>query len=441
LVGLRAQGTYGVLYSAERTEAPGSGLVALKLALHSLDPRFEREAEMLSRIHHLNVPKLHERGTWNGPDGAPFPYLVMDWVQGLPLYSWARVHELTSRQVLLLLAHVARALAATHAAGGIHRDVKGNNILVREEDSRAVLTDFGSCTYRGASTLTHRLPPPGTPQYASPESQRFQWRWRRLVTARYEATPADDIYAMGVTAYRLVTQRYPLPETDSEEEVDDLHLPFPPLKPAEELVSITPQLARRIRQMLSEDPSARGTAEELALALEHAARTAGPEADLPILPRDARAPAASEVPPPPPLERQKPSWHRWFMAAAASVALAANLWVLVRVQAEQHPGTVAREDGAKDAGPTDLGSAALAARVGAGEPEHASGGISLDMPTEPLPGQRLRPCIYPEVEVNGGCWWSLSNASPPCSDRTYAWKDRCYSPSLGPPRPPTSEQK
>ena len=239
LVGLRAQGTYGVLYSAERTAAPGSGLVALKLALHSLDPRFEREAELLSRIHHLNVPKLHERGTWNGPDGALFPFLVMDWVQGLPLYSWARVHELTSRQALLLLAHVARALAATHAAGGIHRDVKGNNILVREEDSRAVLTDFGSCTYRGASTLTHRPPPPGTPQYAAPSPSASNGAGVALVTAHYVATPADDLYALGVTAYRLVTQRYPLPETDSQEEVDDLHLPFPPLRPAEELVSIS----------------------------------------------------------------------------------------------------------------------------------------------------------------------------------------------------------
>jgi hypothetical protein len=62
---------------------------------------------------------------------------------------------------------------------------------------------------------------------------------------------------MGVTAYRLVTERSPLPETDSEEAEDDLHLPFPPLKPTEELVNISPQLGRPSKQAMS-GPSLQG---------------------------------------------------------------------------------------------------------------------------------------------------------------------------------------
>jgi serine/threonine-protein kinase len=93
----------------------------------------------------------------------------MQWVEGVPFYDWSESHNPTSRQILLLLAQVARALAATHEAKGVHRDMKGDNVLV-SLDGQAFLTDFGACTYAGAKLLTDQPLPPGTPNYRTPEA-------------------------------------------------------------------------------------------------------------------------------------------------------------------------------------------------------------------------------------------------------------------------------
>jgi serine/threonine protein kinase len=245
------------------------------------------------------VPRLQDRGWWTLAGGVLFPYLVMEWIEGVTLYAWAAQRPLTSRQALRLLAQVARALEATHGVEGVHRDVKGANVLVREDGS-AVLTDFGSGNFRGAPTLTHLEPPPSTPQYRSPELLHFQWMHLRQPMARYEATPADDVYALGVTAYRLVTGKYPPPTVEvveTEEGDQFVHLAL--LSP-ETWVNLCPELGALIRQMLAAEPSARGSAAEVAQALEDAAKSAGPEADRPITSLPSRLPsvrAAQLLPP------------------------------------------------------------------------------------------------------------------------------------------------
>ncbi len=121
----RGRGTYGTVYSAVRQDPANRGLVALKLAMYAGDPRFEREVELLSRIRHPSVPRLLDSGEWRSPAGRLHPFVVMEWVEGEPLYVWAARRNPTSRQVVALLAQAAGALQAIHEVSAVHRDVLG----------------------------------------------------------------------------------------------------------------------------------------------------------------------------------------------------------------------------------------------------------------------------------------------------------------------------
>jgi len=277
----RGRGAYGTLYCVEREGREEEGDFALKLAISPGDERFEREAELLRRIASPYVPRLREQGVWGHPAGV-FPYVVMEWVEGETLYEWAARRNRSSRQVLRLLAQGARALEATHAVGGVHRDVKGGNVLVRPGDGRAFLTDFGAGHYRGAATLTSRLLPPGTPAYRSPEAWVFVNAFLRHPTAHYRASACDDLFALGVTAYRLVTDEYPPPtqpgESGSEVWREGGAGPCPPreLNP-----HVSPALNSIILRLLAVAPVERfqGLAGQAAEALEQAVEAEGPEGD------------------------------------------------------------------------------------------------------------------------------------------------------------------
>ena len=204
IVGWGGRGAYGTVYRVERVGHEVEGPFALKLAAFPEDERFEREAWLLGHIQSPSVPRLYAQGVWEHASGR-YRYLVMQWVEGEPLYEWASRRNPSARQVLGLLAQVARAVADTQAAGGVHRDVKGGNVLVRSMDGSAFLMDFGAGHYRGAATLTSKVLPPGTLAYRSPEAWGFLRLFLRHPTAHYPASASDDLFALGVTAYRLVT--------------------------------------------------------------------------------------------------------------------------------------------------------------------------------------------------------------------------------------------
>ncbi|MBN1208812.1 MAG: serine/threonine protein kinase, partial [Myxococcaceae bacterium] len=383
------EGSYGIVYQVEKVKQPEAGPFALKLAQYPMDPRFEREVELLWRGRHAHVPRLHDYGRWTHPDGVSFPYLVMDWIEGVPLYVWAARRRLSSRQVPRVLAQLARALEALHGESGVHRDVKGGNILVTEE-AQAFLTDYGSGLYPEARELTREPVPPGTPQYWSPESLRFQWRFRRSARARYKAGAADDVYALGVTAYRLVTGTYPPPAEGPESTEDDTEWTFGVRVSPEALVGACPELASVICQMLADEPSARGSAGEVARALEYAARSAGSKADRPI---PQRTPDTA------PVRSARPVRMRralvWGLGLAAPI-MGLGLVLLVREpepwQSVQAPAAVAeaprREEEQRDGGTAGMAEAVLTARVDVAPPGTEQEGLSLAVPKEPLPGQR-----------------------------------------------------
>lgn len=432
LLGRAGCGTYGAVYRAARSGSEPLEHVALKLSLYPGDERFEREAELLSRVHHPAVPRLRERGEWvGGPGIKPYPYLVMDWVEGVSLYHWARSTRPTTRQLFRVLAQLGHALQATHDAGCLHRDVKGDNVLVGP-DGRLTLVDFGCGTYPGASPLTEGPLAPGTRPYRSPQALRHQRSYWRHVTP-YEAYPADDVYAMGVTAYRMVTGVYP------PLSIEKAVRPTPhQLNP-----HVRPELSVLIERMLSESPRKRGSAGGLAYALEAAAVNAGPEADVPfVVTEQVRTQYALS-----PTHRGVPSRWRELARLSPGVAAVAAYVMLYffTMRGTHHPAwMLPGGPGPEDARMTGMADTAIDAstllsfsqwtrRTLAPLPV-----VAYDMPSKPLKGQKRPPCTRRgETEINGGCWVLLA-LELPCKDGGYEWKGRCYMPMGADERPDSS---
>src|SRR5689334_16372958 len=187
VVGWSGRGVHGTVYKAVRVGQEQAGPVALKMAMMPGNSRFAQEAELLRRFTHPSIPRLEDSGEWQHPSGEVFPYVAMEWLEGLPLYEWAKRTNPTSPQVSLQLAQLAGALAEVKAKQCVHRDVKGDNVLVRLSDGRAFLTDFGTGWYPDAATLTPPLWFPGTPAYRSPQSRQFALRFGRGASAPYRA--------------------------------------------------------------------------------------------------------------------------------------------------------------------------------------------------------------------------------------------------------------
>jgi hypothetical protein len=448
-------GNNGITYRVCLAERPEEGVYALKMARLSRDPRFEREAELLSRLAHPNVPGLVERGVWKAPWNKEYPYLVMEWVEGELLYDWAARRGLTSRQALRVLAQVARALEAIHALG-VHRDVKGDNVLVTPE-GRAVLVDFGCCSYEGARPLTDTPVPPGTRPYRSPCCLRFQHRFRDDFEARYDYQPEDDVYALGVTAYFLVTRCYPPPGTDPERCEEEGREAAPRMLPPSELATVAPELEALILRMLSEQPEARGTGGELALALEQAAKQAGPRADERVVPSRSMLPTERAARPGPTrwhLARQALRRHRRPLAAAGAVAagvlalmfMLPVLPVLDReTRGEQSVAVeeAMEEDAAADERAVGLADGGVDGVLAAAEPQPSyrvpGDELATPVPEKPEPGQRKPPCKPSYRAINGGCWIHVTTMKPPCED-SYEHDGKCYLPVIprGRSQPPTS---
>jgi serine/threonine protein kinase len=424
----QGQGGYGAVYRAERMGFRRSEPGALKLSLKRWNWRMEREVELLSRLSHPSIPRLLDRGGPFSPSGNEYPFFVMEWVQGTPLYAWAEQHAPSSQQVCRVLAHLARALEAVHAAGAVHRDVKGANVLVRLPDRLPVLIDFGSCHFIGAERLTWQSLPPGTPEYFSPQAMLFYLQGLSHPDAYYPPSPADDLYALGVTAYRLVMGQYPARGDARQDEQGNWQVTSADLRlRLESNPRVEPPLREVILRLLSEAPEARGTAAQVAEALEAAA--GGEER----------------------IERSKPpartrAWKPW-LALAAVGACAVLLWHSKPVRSPR--GTMtgntprASDSGAPDADTSAVGDSVPTA------PEASTAPATERKPPaqEPLPEprQQLRPdkkgrCPgRKQVPINGGCWNDVSSSmdAEACAQSGYVlFQGKCFGPALAPPKNP-----
>jgi serine/threonine protein kinase len=424
------RGAHGAVYRALRVGQEHAPPVALKLALFPGDPRFAREVGLLSRSHHPHIPRLIDHGEWEHPSGTRHPYLAMEWIDGVPLYDWARLYHPTSQQMLRLLAQLALALQYLHAQEAVHRDVKGGNTLVRRSDSRLFLTDFGSSIYPGAAPLTPSPLPPGTPAYRSPEAWLFA-ALHRQDAAHYTAGPADDLYALGVTACRLVTGAYPeLGEAHRGEHdawrVEPLMLPQ-----ALYSARVAPPLRAVILRMLSMRPQQRGTAALLAQELERAA--AASLADSPSVPSSSQAGTRS--------------WRPWLATGAMAGALATWAGWLALGPPRDTSRTAPQETAAgeqKDTGSVGLGENAASTSTRNSPAPSTQDAMAADSLPEPLEGQATPDakgrCPHKrQVSLNGACWAASPVEQEKCEEFSgYMYKGLCYVPIFPKGRRPST---
>jgi len=160
--------------------------------------RFRAEAQHAASLSHPNIAAVFDYGEEMAQDGTgeTLAYLVMELVQGEPLSALvAREGPLDTATTLSLLRQTAFGLGEAHQAGMVHRDVKPGNILVRPDGS-VKITDFGIAWSARSVALTRTGQVIGTPQYLSPEQAEGKL-----------ATPASDVYALGLIGYECLTGR------------------------------------------------------------------------------------------------------------------------------------------------------------------------------------------------------------------------------------------
>ncbi|MFP5283463.1 MAG: serine/threonine-protein kinase [Actinomycetes bacterium] len=250
-----ARGGFSVVWQARQVSL--NRPVAVKVHQHKLDDeleqrRFLREAGVAGQLSgHPGIVTVHDAGIL--PDDRP--YLVMELCPEGSLTRWVEASERPSEdRVRRVGVELADALAAAHARGVLHRDVKPANVLQRGYD-HVGLADFGLAMVPGPDTeLTEEVLEALTPAYAPPEALRME-----------PATEKGDVFSLAATMYALLAGRAPRAvDTRTQtvaEVVDTVAEPIDPLP------DVHPGLMAVVMQALADDPQRRPTAAEFRDAL------------------------------------------------------------------------------------------------------------------------------------------------------------------------------
>ncbi|MEU0556298.1 serine/threonine-protein kinase [Dactylosporangium sp. NPDC006015] len=228
--------------------------VAVKLLTpeHAADPeafdRARNEARSGARFAHPNVVAVYDFGT-SRRGGRGTAYLVMELVEGPLLVDAMRAGPLDWQVAVRICAEVGAGLAAAHGHGIVHRDVKPANVVLTPAGAK--ILDFGVAVPVGHPSERIVF---GTPAYLAPE---------RLDTG--PASPATDVYALGVLLYQCLTGRIPWPAS-TDEQVLRAHR-FTPPEALPPIPGLPPEIAELCTSCLSKVPECRPTAVALALIL------------------------------------------------------------------------------------------------------------------------------------------------------------------------------
>lgn len=225
-------------------------LVAVKILHESLtdDPtflrRFQEEAHAAANLSHPNIVTVHDIGQDNNRS-----YIVMEFVDGQTLKGVIReTKEKSGRafsipQTIDLAIQICAGIGYAHRAGLVHCDVKPQNVLLTR-DNRVKVADFGIARAVNQSEHSSSMMW-GTPHYFAPEQAAGQ-----------AATPASDVYAIGIIIFEMLTGRLPF-ESDTLAGLAIKHLHEPPPPISQINPTVPPQLEQIINKVLSKEPVGR----------------------------------------------------------------------------------------------------------------------------------------------------------------------------------------
>ena len=335
----------------------------------------QREAKAVARLSHPHVASVHDYGESVDSDGESVPFVVMELLAGRSLAERIAASSMTPRMALRVSAQVAAALAAAHANGVVHRDVKPGNIMLTAAGAKVF--DFGISALVGTSnTADQKGRIFGTLNYMAPE---------RLVDGSVVA--ASDVYALGLLLCRLLTNQLPPWAGDP---VAFLAKPSgAAIEPLPEIDGVPADVNELYLRCVARDPAQRPSAREAAVVLADAAGMRAPLGQSSTDIEDDSTNLTHDVGKfPTTVGTVRGSGRRWRRAAIGTSVLLAG--------AALAAGLAARL--------ADIASAVGSAAAGGSGP----GAMAETPGTHPTPGV---PTIDPSANPSGGA--NLSGSSRP----------------------------
>jgi len=276
--------------------------------------RFRREARAAAALSHPGVAAIYDYGEVEGQ-----PFIVMELVEGENLAERvAAGGPLPWQEAFAIGEQVAAALAAAHAHGLVHRDVKPANIMLGR-DGRAKVTDFGIAQAAQAATLTRTGMVLGSANYVAPEQAKGG-----------HVGPAADLYSLGCVLFEAVTGETPY-HGGNAVAIATQHVSAPVPDPRELRPELPAQAATLIMRALRKQPDARfpsGTAMAAALAAARQQEDATQILPAPVVPAAPRGPVPSGVPRT--ARRRRSRAAAVAVGALVVVALVLLAWPLLR---------------------------------------------------------------------------------------------------------------
>lgn len=377
--------------------------------------RIRDEARAAANLSHPNIAQVYDFGE-SDDHGTPVSYVVMELINGPTLAQRVKEGPLEPRAAFRICGEVAAALAAAHAHGLVHRDVKPANVMVTP--ARAKVVDFGIAATAGPGRPDDILF--GTPAYLAPE---------RLLSDRIE--PASDVYALGVLLYRLLSNVSPW-SVDSTTQMLDAHVYIEP-DPMPQLPGVPQEVTELVQGCLLKNPADRPTAAEASTILLDAAdappepgnsRDDGPRPIPATLLDEAGDPVATELRPARPAagngapaaglpERRKntarvgPFRRRSLLVAGGGLLALVAAAVLVWARPPAHvQGAPAGQAPSAKAEPPQVASAAPSARPSTKPPHGSAGQATATATKRPAAGGA------PRSGVRGGGATGSPSATP-----------------------------